>query len=221
MCIGLQGKLDSVMRQKTLINVNNTSHLKQMAKYSFILFIVSLISSSPASSDSLEELIKQCAMCHGADGNSKAPVNPSIAGMTKEYFKHTFDAYKNDGRKSDMMKMFVHSLSDEQTEGLAEFYEKQTFKPRVQEFDINKAKQGKELHDKYCEKCHEGAGSITENNYGFLAGQWTPYLKKVIQDYLDEKRNAPPMMNIKLRKMKENHGKDSIDILMHYYASLQ
>lgn len=169
----------------------------------------------------IEELIKQCGMCHGKDGNSLAPVNPSIAGMTSEYFIHTFDAYKKDGRHSDMMKMFVHTLNEDQTKALAEFYEKQTFKPRDQEYDANKAKQGKVLHDEYCEKCHENAGRITENNYGFLAGQWTPYLKKVIQDYLEEKRNAPPMMIIKLKKMKELHGDESIDLLMHYYASLK
>jgi sulfide dehydrogenase cytochrome subunit len=160
-------------------------------------------------------------MCHGEDGNSSAPVNPSIAGMTKEYFVHTFDAYKNNGRQSDMMKMFVHTLTEEQIDGLADYYRKQTFVPRKQKYDDEKAKIGKTLHDKYCEKCHEGAGRITVNNYGFLAGQWTPYLKKVIQDYIDKKRNAPPMMMIKLMKMEEAHGKESIDLLMHYYASLQ
>lgn len=214
------------MKQKTkklkIVNKQNRiAYLKRAVKYSAFIFIVSMMSVSPASSDPLDELIKQCGMCHGADGNSVAPVNPSIAGMTKAYFKHTFDAYKKDGRKSEMMKMFVHSLSDEQTEGLAAFYEKQTFIPRDQKFDENKAKKGKALHDEYCEKCHEDAGRITENNYGFLAGQWTPYLKKVIQDYLDKKRNAPPMMITKLKKMEENHGKESIDLLMHYYASLQ
>lgn len=186
-----------------------------------IFICTCLIAAFPVYSNPLEQLIKQCGMCHGADGNSMSPDNPSIAGMTREYFRHTFDAYKNNGRQSDMMKMFVHSLTDEQTEGLAAFYEKQAFKPRDQKFEADKASKGKELHNKYCEKCHENAGRITENNYGFLAGQWTPYLKKVIQDYIDKKRNAPPMMITKLKKMKEAHGEGSLDLLMHYYASLQ
>jgi len=160
-------------------------------------------------------------MCHGVDGNSMTASTPSIAGMTKEYFEHTLDAYKNDGRQSDMMKMFVHTLTKDQIAGLANYYQGQTYKPREQKYDAVKAQKGKELHDKYCEKCHEEAGRITENNYGFLAGQWTPYLKKVIQDYLDKKRNAPPMMITKLKKMKKNHGEESIDLLMHYYASLR
>jgi len=186
-----------------------------------IFICACLMAVFPVYSNPLEGLIKQCGICHGADGNSKSPANPSIAGMTRDYFIHTFDAYKNNGRQSEMMKMFVHSLTDEQTEELADFYEKQVFKPRDQKFEADKASKGKELHNEYCEKCHEDAGRITENNYGFLAGQWTPYLKKVIQDYLDNKRNAPPMMITKLKKMKEAHGEESLDLLMHYYASLQ
>lgn len=174
-----------------------------------------------AKSDQLEELIKQCGTCHGLDGNSMMSMNPSIAGMTKEYFLHTIDAYKNDGRHSDMMKMFVHSLNEEQAIALAEYYAKQTFIPRDQKFDSQKADKGKKLHYQYCEKCHEQAGKITENNYGFLAGQWTPYMKKILQDYLDKKRNAPPMMIIKLENMIKDHGQESIDLLMHYYASLK
>lgn len=195
--------------------------IKQYTQCILFISCVNLTFAHAADNNQLEELVKQCGMCHGKDGNSLAPVNPSIAGMTMDYFIHTFDAYKNDGRHSDMMKMFVHELSKEQTIALAEFYSKQTFKPREQKFDAEKAKQGKVLHDKYCEKCHEDAGRITENNYGFLAGQWTPYLKQAIKDYMDKKRNAPPMMIIKLQKMKEAHGEESIDLLMHYYASLQ
>ena len=209
------------MKHKIQNICNQLTVSKRQLKYVFLLCCANLVFVIPASSDPLKELVKQCGMCHGSDGNSVAPVNPSIAGMTSEYFKHTFDAYKNNGRQSDMMKMFVHTLSGEQIDGLAAFYEKQTFKPREQKFEEKKANKGKELHDKYCEKCHEDAGRITENNYGFLAGQWTPYLKKVIQDYLDKKRNAPPMMITKLKKMNETHGKESVDLLLHYYASLQ
>lgn len=195
--------------------------VKVKLNYVLLLFFANLGFVHAIDDSQLDELVKQCGMCHGKDGNSVAPVNPSIAGMTKEYFIHTFDAYKNDGRQSDMMKMFVHNLNREQTIALAEYYEKQTFIPRDQEFDAEKASQGKVLHDRYCEKCHEDAGRITENNYGFLAGQWTPYLKQVMQEYMDRKRNAPPMMITKIEKMKEAHGEESIDLLMHYYASLK
>jgi sulfide dehydrogenase cytochrome subunit len=213
--------LDIDMRCRIKIKNSRFAYSKRLVKYGFLLVCANLVLMLSANSEPLEELIDRCAMCHGKNGNSIAPVNPSIAGMTKEYFVHTLDAYKNNGRQSDMMKMFVHTLTEQQIDGLAEFYMKQTYIPRKQKYEEEKAIKGKALHDRYCEKCHENAGRITVNNYGFLAGQWTPYLKKAIQDYIDKKRNAPPMMMTKLKKMEEAHGKESIDLLLHYYASLQ
>ncbi|WP_455220891.1 c-type cytochrome [Kaarinaea lacus] len=187
-----------------------------------ILFAL-LIAAVPASvnAEDIEEVKKKCGMCHGSDGNSPNSSIPSIAGMTKEFFAHTLDAYQNNGRPSDLMKPYVHNLSSEDIGKLAEFYASQTFKPVKQEFDPEKAKRGEALHNKYCEKCHENAGRITENNYGFLAGQWMPYLRQAIQDYLDKKRRVAPMMVTKLEKLKEEAGKDGIEDLLNYYASIK
>ena len=171
--------------------------------------------------EDIEQIKKKCTMCHGADGNSPSSTIPSIAGITREFFEHTMDAYKNNGRQSDMMKSFVHSLTEEDIKSLADFFGKQEFKPRKQEFDPEKAKQGEKLHQQFCEKCHENAGRITENNYGILAGQWMPYLKQAINDYLDKKRRVNPMMIKKLEKLKSTAGPEGIDQIVNYYGSLQ
>lgn len=187
------------------------------------ILVALLISVLPAgtSAEDLEEVKKKCGMCHGADGNSPNSSIPTIAGMTREFFAHTMDAYQNNGRPSDLMKPYVHNLSSEDITKLAEFYANQTFKPVKQEFDPEKAKRGEPLHNKYCEKCHENAGRITENNYGFLAGQWMPYLRQAIQDYLDKKRRVNPMMVTKLEKLQEEAGKEGVEDVLHYYASLK
>ncbi|MGD8567481.1 MAG: c-type cytochrome [Gammaproteobacteria bacterium] len=180
-----------------------------------------MISAFSVHADPIDKTIEKCGMCHGTDGNSPNSTIPSIAGITREYFTHTMDAYKNNGRQSDMMKNFVHSLSKDDIDKLAAYYAKQTFKPRKQEFDPAKAKQGEKLHNQYCEKCHENGGRITQNNYGILAGQWVPYLRQAIQDYLDKKRRVNPMMITKLEKLKKAAGDEGIDQLLHYYASEQ
>lgn len=187
------------------------------------LLVAALATALPISvgAEDLEKVKAKCGMCHGSDGNSPNKSIPSIAGMTEEFFVHTLDAYQNNGRPSDLMKPYVHNLSAGDIDKLADFYAKQTFKPVKQEFDPVKAKKGKVLHDKYCEKCHENAGRITENNYGFLAGQWTPYLRQAIQDYLDGKRNVAPMMVTKLKKLKQEAGDEGIDDVLNYYASLK
>lgn len=187
----------------------------------FVLCCIALISAITAHAEPIDQIIEKCSMCHGADGNSSNPTIPSIAGITPEYFSHTMDAYKNNGRQSEMMKNFVHSLSKDDINKLATYFSKQTFKPRKQEFDPAKAEQGKKLHNKYCAKCHENGGRITENNYGILAGQWVPYLRQAIQDYLDKKRRVNPMMITKLEKLKKAAGDDGIEQLLNYYASEQ
>lgn len=193
--------------------------LLRNSSFVFITLVSVLVSSAQA--DDLETLIKQCGMCHGQDGNSPSSTIPSVAGFTLDYFKHTLDAYKNDGRKSEMMKSFVHKLTDHQVEEIGIFYEKQKFIPREQKFDTAKAEKGKKLHYKYCEKCHENEGRITDNNYGVLAGQWIPYLIKATQDYLDGNRRVAPMMVTKLKAMKKEAGDEGIEQLAHFYASVK
>ena len=190
-------------------------------QYPFLFICMLLMFSSTAKADDLEKLIKQCGMCHGQDGNSPSSTIPSIAGFTSEYFQHTLDAYKNDTRKSELMKSFVHTLNEHQIEEIGNYYQSKAFIPREQSFDSAKAEKGKQLHNKYCEKCHENEGRITDNNYGVLAGQWMPYLTKAIKDYLDGNRRVAPMMVTKLKAMKKEAGDEGIDQLAHYYASVK
>jgi len=176
--------------------------------------------AAPLFADTLPESLSQCRMCHGEDGNSPTSNIPSIAGITKDYFRHVMDAYKNNGRPSEIMKRFVHNLDNASIEQLADFFAKQTFKPTAQAFDKTLAQKGQRLHQQYCEKCHENGGRISENNFGILAGQWTDYLRMAIQAYLDKTRSVNPMMLTKLKKMQEETGKDGIEHLLNYYASL-
>ena len=191
--------------------------------FNVLIILVSLVvfPSTVALADDLDKLTKQCGMCHGQDGNSPSSTIPSIAGFTLEYFKHTLDAYKNDGRKSELMKSFVHTLNEHQIEEIGLYYQKQKFIPRDQKFDAAKAEKGKALHNKYCEKCHENEGRITQNNYGALAGQWMPYLTQAIKDYLDGKRRVAPMMVTKLKAMKQEAGDEGIEQLVNFYASVK
>lgn len=195
--------------------------MKRSPLFNLLLISFLSITCTAAVADDLEKLIKQCGMCHGQDGNSPSSTIPSIAGFTLEYFKHTLDAYKNDGRKDQMMKNFVHSLTEHQVEEIGVYYQKQKFIPREQKFDAAKAAKGKVLHDKYCEKCHENEGRVTDNNYGVLAGQWMPYNKKAIIDYLEGKRRVAPMMVTKLKALKKEAGDEGIEQLVHFYASVK
>lgn len=180
-----------------------------------------ILMTGPAHATDVQDLVKQCAMCHGEDGISKAAAFPSFGGASRKYFKHTMDAYRNGGRKSDLMKQFVMNLSPEDIDKLAEHYAKQQYKPAEQTFDPQLASKGQQLHDTYCAKCHDNNGRPDPHNYGILAGQWMPYLSQVIKEYLEGNRRVNPMMVKKLQRVKAEVGPEGFEQLVHFYASVK
>ena len=63
-----------------------------------------------------------CAGCHGAEGNSAMPAFPKLAGQHASYLVKQLQAFKKGSRDSPMMSSLAQGLSDEQIQGLADFY---------------------------------------------------------------------------------------------------
>jgi cytochrome c553 len=70
-----------------------------------------------------------------------------------------------------------------------------------------------------CEKCHEDGGRLGEDDAGILAGQWTPYLRWSMDDYISDKREMTKKMRKKVTKLLEEHGDAGVEQLLHFYAS--
>ena len=77
---------------------------------------------------------------------------------------------------------------------------------------------GAEIHDRYCEKCHEDGGTSTADDVGLLAGQWKLYLTYLFEDLAAGHRQMPKKMARKLDALREDHGDDGIQQLIDYYA---
>jgi sulfide dehydrogenase cytochrome subunit len=176
----------------------------------------------------ISKLTKDCADCHGKNGNSKINESPSIAGMSSVYFKETMEGYTKKTRpakklkdKKKTMLDVVKKLSDAEKVALADHYAKQKFIPYKQDFDAGKAKAGKKLHKKYCGKCHTKGATSAEDDAGILAGQPSGYLKYSIGNYASGKRDMGKKMAKKFKKMMKKEGDEGIDKLVHYYASKQ
>lgn len=185
------------------------------------LLLVFMLPMAALADAKMDGLIAQCSMCHGTDGNSPADTAPSIAGITEYYFKYTMDAYKNNGRDSAVMKMFVDNLVADDINLLAKYFAAQKPKSSVQEFNAELAQQGRLLHNKYCERCHSNNGSTSSDGYGILAGQWLPYLRLTLTEYTQGKRRVNDMMLIKLKKVRAEAGEKALEQLIHFYASLK
>ena len=99
---------------------------------------------------------------------------------------------------------------------LSEHYSQLPFRPAVQDFDPNLVPVGAELHEKYCEKCHEQGGRHADSA-PILAGQWIPYLRTSLKYVPTGEHLVPPLME----KTVADMGKDEINALMSFYASRQ
>ncbi|TNG00498.1 MAG: c-type cytochrome, partial [Gammaproteobacteria bacterium] len=77
-----------------------------MKKISFILAITfagvsPMVMAYGGDADKGKEIVtKICAACHGADGNSTIPVNPSLAGQNYTYLAQAMKDYRSGTRKN-------------------------------------------------------------------------------------------------------------------------
>ena len=64
-----------------------------------------------------------CASCHGADGISKVPTYPNLAGQKAAYTAKQLKAFRDASRKEPTMNAMAKPLTDADIENLAAFYE--------------------------------------------------------------------------------------------------
>ncbi|MBF0470491.1 MAG: cytochrome c4 [Gammaproteobacteria bacterium] len=166
-------------------------------------------------------LANTCAGCHGTNGNSTGPSAPTIAGYNPEYFKFSMAAFASGEFPSTIMGRIAKGYTEDEIAQMADFYAKQKFIPAKQEFDAAQAKKADKLHDKYCEKCHEDGGASPEDESGFLAGQWAPYLRMQLADYYAGSREPSKKMKKKMEELHEKAGDAGVEALVNYYASKQ
>jgi len=74
----------------------------------------------------VEEHLKNCATCHGEDGNKPLqPEFPKLGGQHFDYLFHSLKAYKSGARKNPIMAGQAKDLTTKEMEALADYYSKQ------------------------------------------------------------------------------------------------
>lgn len=182
-----------------------------------LMALLVVIPTSTFAGPSGQALSFTCAGCHGTDGSSVGPSMPAIAGMDPEVFVDAMKAYRKDERNSTIMNRIAKGYTDEQFKEMGWFFASQKLRTFPQQTDMALVKRGKELHDKHCEKCHENGGR--PGDAGTLSGQWMPYLKYTMEDFISGKREYPRKMKRKVDAAIEEDGDNAMKALIHYYAS--
>jgi len=165
-------------------------------------------------------LANTCSGCHGTNGQSSGLAIPTISGLGVDYFIQIMQNYKNGKAASTVMGRLAKGYTDDDFKAMAEYYAKQPFSVKAQEYDVAKAAAGAELHKEYCEYCHENGGKSAESSGTMLAGQWMKYLRFTIADLHSKKRNTNiKFMQKKLDELVKKVGEPGIENLVNFYGS--
>jgi cytochrome c553 len=149
-----------------------------------------------------------CAGCHGEQGVSSSPANPSIAGQDAEYLAAALRAYKSGSRHDETMKGQVASLDDNAIRDIAAHYAHQ----QPQAPNVRKPLTTAEWAQR-CDRCHGVNGNSIEPRLPALAGQRADYLEKVLNAYKARTRKSPEMA-----AMSEGLSEADVKNLAAHYA---
>jgi len=135
----------------------------------------------PAKAQSIANQI--CAACHGADGNSPLPMNPSLAGQHPEYLFKQLNEFKSGNRNNAVMMGMVAGLSAEDMRNLSAYYAAQKLREAAAK-DKDLVAHGRKLFRggnlatgvAACAGCHSPNGAGIPSQYPRLAGQHPEYV---------------------------------------------
>ena len=145
---------------------------------------------------------KVCAACHGFDGNSFLPANPSLAGQHEDYLLKQLTEFKSGARNNAVMAGMVANLSAEDMRNVAAYYAAQ--KPKqMGAKDKDLVAQGRKLYRggnaangvAACAGCHSPNGAGIPAQYPRLASQHADYVAAQLKAFrAGERANDPNQM---------------------------
>lgn len=199
--------------------------------YSFISLgvLLGLAPVNSALAAGVDSQMKICSQCHGNDGASTESDVPIIGGYSVEFLSNNLKAYREKERdcpdtkirsgpdkgKTTNMCQIAKGLKDADIRQIAVYLSKKKFVRAKQQFDAALAEKGKEIHEMYCEKCHSNGATQAKDDAGMMAGQWIPYLKQAMDEFVTGKRPIPKKMKARLDEVTP----EDIAALIQFYGS--
>ena len=126
-----------------------------------------------------------CAACHGADGNSAIPSQPSLAQQHPEYLLKQLLEFKSGTRKDPIMQGFAATLTEDDARNISFWLATQKAKPGFAK-DKDTVLLGERIYrggiqDRRipaCAGCHSPNGAGIPAQYPRLSGQHAEYTVK-------------------------------------------
>ena len=137
----------------------------------------------------------KCAACHGADGNSVASANPSLAAQHAEYISLQLSHFKDGIRNNAVMASMVGDLTAEDMKALGAYFAQQKPKGGAAK-DASFVAAGQKLYRggnagtgvPACAACHTPTGVGIPTRYPRLSGQYAEYTLAQLQAFKSGQR---------------------------------
>ena len=179
-------------------------------------FAAAIVSISGACAQGVAERTKQCAACHGEDGNSHLANLPSLAGQPEFFIINQLFLMREGVRKVDAMAALVKDLKDDDLQAMAKHFAALTPKPSGEPIDPALMQRGAELAaTRRCGSCHLAA-LIGADQIPRIAKQRVDYLISALKELRDGKR---PGADTLMSQAVAGFSDADLTALAHFAAS--
>lgn len=173
----------------------------------------------------VQRAVHVCASCHGDEGRSKDKLAPSLAGQMREYTIRQLKDFRSQARSETDIQAYMWGISalltDEQIEGLADYYAAQKpAAPRSRNPKLEAAGKAlffKGVPDKGVRDCASCHGEQAEGASGFprLAGLHADYVYRQLRAFRTPLRPHGVLMKNETQALTETQLRE----LAAYVAS--
>ncbi len=164
----------------------------------FLIFVGNTNAAGDAEAGKAKSAI--CATCHGVDGVSAIPLNPSLAGQVPGYIAAQLKAFKSGERVNAVMTSQTALLSDQDMSDLDAYYSslKAAGSASMTDEDKELAEAGERIYRggyaergiSACMSCHGPSGHGIPKNYPRVAGIHKDYLEQQLLAYKKGERKG-------------------------------
>ncbi|ODS93967.1 MAG: cytochrome C [Comamonas sp. SCN 65-56] len=165
-----------------------------------------------------------CAACHGADGNSMIPANPTLAQQFPEYLAKQLREFKAGKRVDAVMQGMASTLDEEAIRNVSAWLGTQKARQGFAK-DKNLLATGERLYrggaqDRgiaACAGCHSPNGAGIPAQFPRLSGQHEEYTAKQLVDFRNGTRANSTIMHDEVKYLTDHE----IKALSDYIAGLR
>ena len=158
-----------------------------------------------------------CAACHGPEGNSVIPANPSLAAQPEQMISTQLYQFREGNRKDPQMSPMAEKLTNKEMNELAAYFSKQKPAAPTHKTSPENAAAGPKLAQQFnCVQCH-GPALHGQQHIPRIAGQQYDYVLAQLRKFKAHTRaDLDGNMTAATEPLKDK----DIEILADYVAGL-